>query len=81
MKDMTNQKTIKNIKAAPKFRGIAECSPLLREITIIIIEKIMMINAREVIAILSIFSMKSLKFVFYLFKPKHILPKFFVYSS
>jgi hypothetical protein len=81
MKDMTNQKTIKNIKAAPKFRGIAECSPLLGEITIIIIEKIVMINAREVIAILSIFFMKSLKFVFYLFKPKHILPKFFVYSS
>ena len=77
---MTNQKTIKNIKDIPKFRGVAEDSPLSGEI-IIIIEKIMMINAREVIAILSILSMKSLKFVFYLFKPKHILPKFFVYSS
>jgi len=75
---MTNQKTIKNIKAAPKFRGVAEGSPLLKEI---IIEKIMMINAREVIAILSIFSIKSLKFVFYLLKPKHISSQPFVYPS
>jgi hypothetical protein len=72
MKDMTNQKTIKNIKAAPKFRGVIDGSPLLGEIIIIIIEKIMMINAREVIAILSILSMKSIKLIFYLFKPKHI---------
>jgi hypothetical protein len=72
MKDMNNQKTIKNVKAAPKVRGVVEDSPLLGEIIIIIIEKIMMINTREVIEILSILFMKSLKFVFYLFKPKYI---------
>jgi hypothetical protein len=81
MKDMTNQKTIKNIKVAPKFRGIAECSPLLGEIIIIIIEKIMMINAREVIAILSALSTKSLKLIFYLFESKYISSQSFVYSS